>query len=260
MSESGASPFAKPPGSRSKLRNALFLAAAALGLAAVVLIPLVVVRFGRVDPSPASLSDDPRNEIPGELLYRDYDGCLVRAAASGATRERLFCGIPYVPISGGARSYAWVDAETVAYVVHGMTLDSAHVTELDLRMNAKSAGERRIRVPGPKEVGRYGQLEPISVHGERASVTDDGKLRINRNGEQDEIADFDIAGLLRVVTWSPDGEWLALSYLAEEGDGRSEIWLISRDGKVRGTLAKGLGDVQVSWRIEGAGIAPLVVE
>ena len=33
----------------------------------------------------------------------------------------------------------------------------------------------------------------------------------------------------------------ALAYRAADGNGKSELWLVSPDGKVRGTLAKGLG-------------------
>ena len=131
---------------------------------------------------------NPRAEIPGELFYRGHDGCLIRAAASGSRYERLFCGIPYVPISGRAGNYAGIDAYVV---VDRMALNCGHVTELDLQMKPKSASERRIRIPSPED---------------------------------------------------------------------TEIWIFSKDGTVSGTLATGISRPVLSWRIDGIGVSPVVVE
>lgn len=250
------------------VRNALFAVAVIASLAGIAAIPLVMQRFGREDGSPRSLSDTPRPEIPGEMLYREHDGCLVRAAASGATRERLFCEIPATPFGGGGGRFAWVDDQTVAYVVDqpripglpGQNFD-ANVVVMDLAMNIISSGERPVGTPGDAGVDGLGRLQPLSPGGESASITEDGRLLVGQRGAEREVANFDATGLeLQVVSWSPDGQWLALAYRDSEGIGRSELWIVSRDGKTRGTLAKGLGDVDVSWRIAGIGTWPLVVE
>lgn len=209
---------------------AIFAAVAATAvLAALLLGP------GRYDPSPPSLQGQPRAEIPGEVLYVDGDGCIVRAAASGATRTPVLCGGPY------PSSVSWVNADTIGYANYGGP--GIAWTEIDLRTGRQTTSDR---------LPQRGPPDPVSVRGERAEVDDQGSVYVLAGGERRKVFNFDGSSRLRpsFLTWSPDGDWLLLQY-------RDQLWIVRRDGSVAGTLAKTGGNpYESSWRIEGAGFLP----
>ncbi len=94
------------------------LAAAAVlgGVAALAALGVVLLAYGRHDPSPPSLRDRPNPAIPGEIAYFDDKGCIVRAAASGAHSEQVYCtaqGGSY--LSGPFLNLSWLDADTLVY-------------------------------------------------------------------------------------------------------------------------------------------------
>mgnify|MGYP003379564532 CR=1 FL=1 len=55
------------------MKTRLYVAAVLGGLALLIAVALVVFAFGRHNPSPPSLQDNPRPEIPGQILYLDQD-------------------------------------------------------------------------------------------------------------------------------------------------------------------------------------------
>ena len=219
------------------MRSRLYVAAIFAGVAAVAVLVVVVFVAGRFDPSPPSLVDRPVPSIPGEILYVDDDGCIVRARASGERRERVKC------IGDALSIVAWVDADTIGYAVGRP--DQGWV-ELDL-----ATGEERT----VDAFARPGPPDPVSPRGERVEITDDGSVYRLTGGERTKIFDFDGPEHRRpwLVTWSPDGEWVLLRY-------NDELWIVSRDGSVKGTLAQTRPwPSEGSWWIDGHGYRPSVV-
>jgi len=73
------------------MRTRLYVAAVIAGLALLVITVIVVANYGRHDPSPPSLRDDPNLAIPGSIIFLDEKQCILRAVASGAGIEEVYC-------------------------------------------------------------------------------------------------------------------------------------------------------------------------
>ena len=235
------------------MKQRLIPALAIGGLLAIVVFGVLVFQFGRRHPSPPSLEENPHPEIPGEILYRDRDDCIVRAAASGAKREQVYCGGPSLA-TGRPGGVTWIDADTIAFLVFSYSDkgQSSRLIEVDLDTKVERDTGRIVNF-----ANEFGVQEPVSVQGERARIDDDGNLVISKGGEQKEVASFDVRQYeVRPILWSPDGDWLMLYYTPPRDYKNSELWIIKRDGSVKGTLAKGVRQPQASWRIEGVGIVP----
>lgn len=232
------------------MKSRLWVASVMGGLAAIIVLVVVVFAFGRHHPSPPSLEKHPNTAIPGEILFVDKDGCIIRAAASGASREKVHCAGPGVVV------VAWVDAETIAFSNTGRA-GTAKWFELDLETK------------NPRETDRVANLFPpatdlVSVNGERVFPGEEGEIWISKGGTSQKIADFDIPRYNgpTPLTWSPDGNWILLQYYKPRGD-EQELWILSRDGGVKGTIAtdvRGYGPAAASWWIDGIGYLPLLSE
>jgi len=229
------------------LRGRLWAAAIVAGVAAIVVLVVLVFKFGRYDPSPPSLVEHPNDAIPGEIIYIDREGCIQRAAASGATRSQVYCPV------GGVLAVTWVDRKTIAFADFKGS-GSGTWTKVDLE--TRQTTETGIN---PQRI----EPSPVSSKGERVAVSPKGDVVISSGGSQTTIARFDVPEYRAptLATWSPDGEWLLLAYWSQRGDGQ-ELWVLSRDGATRGTLAGGqtLGPFSVSWWIDGSGYWPEVNE
>lgn len=217
------------------MKTRAYVALTFAAVAAVAVLVVFVLGIGRFDPSPPSLRDRPVPAIPGEILYADEDGCIARARASGESYAEVICPGPYL----GAIS--WIDGDTIGWAEYGTGAPAWRTLSLTTGRIAT--------------VDRYAQAEagnPVSPRGERVEVGRDGSLYRLTDGERTEIFDFKgpEGRQPRFVTWSPDGDWLLLHYEAE-------LWIISRDGVVQGTLAKTAPWAQgVSWWINGLGSLP----
>ena len=220
------------------MRTRLYTAGVVLGLGAVAALAVLLVAAGRLDPSPPSLERHPVPEIPGWILYVGPDGCVIRARASGEQREAVAC--PGTDVVG----LSWLDAGTVAYVeaVGGQAV----VTTVSLE-----TGESATR-PWAGHVQRKNLL---SVQGERVDFDEEGSVYVVQGTDRVKVLDFDGPEYSRpyFVTWSPDGGWLLLAYTGE-------LWVVSRDGRVAGTLARtARGSGAASWWIDGYGYLPEVM-
>lgn len=237
-------------GGSLSLRDRMVAASVLAALAALAVVVVLVFAFGRHDPSPPSLSKHPNAAIPGELVFVDNDGCIVRAAASGATREQAYC----LPSNVGG-PIGWIDDHTVGIVIYDQR--GAVLHELDLKTKTER-DTGRIVSPGKVPIDAGG----VSVNGESVSVDRDGAVFVVKAGERAKVADFDVAeyGGPQFTTWSPDGEWMVLQYFPRHGDGGSELWILSRDGKTAGTIATNARGQGVSWRIDGVGITPAWIQ
>lgn len=216
---------------------AVFVAIAAIGAGAVL-----VFQYGRHHPSPPSLEDAPIAAIPGQIAFVNEDHCVVVADASGASRTEVHCADAISWVS-------WVDANTVAFASYAPGRET--VTELEL-----TTGETRET----EERSKFKAIVPESVNGEIAGVSYPNELYVSSEGKRRVIAEFDVPENWppNFVTWSPDGEWLLLEYRGPKSSA-SELWIVSRDGSIKGTLAKdviGWGPQTVSWWIDGAGYLP----
>lgn len=229
------------------MKTRLYVAAVLGGLALLAATVVVVFAFGRHNPSPPSLEDNPRTEIPGELLYINQDYCFVTAAASGSERAALACMPRYFT---GPRLY-WVDDNTAGVIQYDQR--GAVLWHVDLRTGAmtdtgKVIGSFSIEKPSPP--GLYGGA--YAPDGTFASVDQDGALYFVRDGVRKKITNFDSPehGQPQVLLWSPDGQWLVLQYYPPRAGG-PEIWIVSRDGATQGTLAKDVapGPGSAAWRI-----------
>ena len=217
-------------------------------MAVVVLLVVLIAGFGRKHPSPPSLADAPNAAIPGELLFVDNDGCFVRAAASGASRETVYCAGSQ---KGGP--VTWIDANTIGYLDYR---DSSGATLVAIELTTK-----KERDTGQTVDFKGGPVSAESVRGERVDTDEEGRVFRITDGVRTEIADFDVPEYsgLTAVTWSPDGDWILLAYHGRNSDG-GELWILSRDGATQGTIARGVQSTWASWRIDGVGISPALAE
>ncbi len=229
------------------LRTRLWAAAIVGGVAAIVVLVVLVFEFGRYHPSPPSLVEHPNLAIPGEILYIDRQGCITRAAASGATRTQVYCP------GFGVSAITWIDGKTIAFT-EPKGFDSPAWTKYDLETRQTAGTGISAHPTGPS---------PVSPKGERVVVDSDGDVVISSGGTQTTIAHFDVPEyrVPMLATWSPDGEWFLLTYWSQRRDAQ-ELWVVSRDGTTKGTLADGqaMGPFSVSWWIDGIGYLPEVSE
>ncbi|HMS59214.1 MAG TPA: hypothetical protein PKA49_10220 [Tepidiformaceae bacterium] len=230
------------------MRQRAYVAGILGGVAALLVLVVVVLQFGRYDPSPPSLQENPNPAIPGMIAWWDTDNCIVVGAASGATRKQAYC--PGGPATGGS-PLDWVDAKTITYAEYAAP-GPQRVT-----VNIETGEATRSGTATPdKPFGPYG----TAPDGTFAATFEDGEIWVTENGQRHMVADFDTSKnhLPQVVSWSPDSRWMVLFYQKpRSGYEESEIWLLARDGSVAGTLTKDArGWGSVGWWIEGAGAWP----
>ncbi|WP_322797089.1 hypothetical protein [Tepidiforma sp.] len=223
-------------------RDRWFAAAVLGGLAAVLVSAVIALGWGRKNVSPPDLTETPNPAIPGQVLYVDADSCLILADASGAARRQVACTgvVPagvYLP-----------DAATVAYLDPRpspgrlVVLNAADGSQLDVRTVAETA------FPGV----------PTAPDGTEAYARSDGRVQLLRDGKELAVLAFDdVEWGPRPLGWSPDSQWLVLAY-DHPRKSATELWIVSRDGTVRGTIANDASGAGIAWRIEGVGTWPPV--
>jgi len=236
------------------MRTRLYAAGILGGLTVLAVAVFVVFQFGRKDPSPPSLQDHPNPAIPGEVLYLDSTYCFVQAAASGASRTLRAC----VPGPDSGMGIYWLADDTAAVVRYDSR--GPVLWEVDLATGQqRDTGKVLTAADGkPSPIGP-GVNKP-SPDGAYASTDSDGGLFLIENGVRTEIASFDVPRYHQpvVIGWSPDGKWILLTYMSPRGD-RMELWVVSRDGQTKGTLATDLAPVSgAAWRMDGLPTQPAV--
>lgn len=229
-------------------RDRLMVAAVFLGLSALAVTVVLVFAFGRHDPSPPSLRDNPNPNIPGEVIYLGTNNCIMRIAASGESNREIFC-------PGRVDYLARLDERTIVYGVYGPSGSPA--TQRDLVTGQETlfpAGVTPDKLAVP-----YGGAEQRSVLGDYITVDPDGSVYRSNSTEQGRtrIFDCDCADYHtpQFLMWSPDGEWVMFSYWNDR-EPRQELWIIARDGSFAGTLVTGSANASASWFIQGKGLLP----
>lgn len=223
------------------MKPRLYVAGVFGGLALLVVVAVLVFAFGRSDPSPPSLTKHPRPEIPGEILYVNADACFVRVQASGASSTLLAC-VPQ--LVGG--SMFWPEPDTAAFV---RPIPGAETLwTVDLATGAAVDTGRTVSVGVPPFSGPFGGAH--APDGTYAYVDDSGDLIFLANGVRTEVTKFETPryGPPQVVLWSPDSQWLLLRYYPRRANG-PELWVISRDASIQGTLLKDASYSGFAWRI-----------
>lgn len=215
-------------------------------LLGIATIAVGVMVFGSRSPSPPSLTNAPRPEIPGQILFRDESQCIAYAPASGGEPVKALCR------DTSPSPIVWIDGQTVGVVRESDDgREEMHV--LDLLTGAEEGVEE-----APAWLTDVRSREQVSVLGERARVDENGRLYItSKDGEEDEVANFATEeSRLSPAIWSPDGEWLLLYYTPPRDFSRNELWIVRRNGKDAGLFYRGTAEPYASWRIEGIGITP----
>lgn len=234
------------------MKTRLYVAGIFGGVAALLVTVLVVFAFGRSNPSPPSLEKQPNPAIQGELLYVNADSCFVQASASGATRTMRAC---LAQFSGSPQVY-WLANDTAAI----LRFDSrgSVLWEVDLNTGAEHDTGRVIAAdywkPGPGGIGG-GNYAPDGTY---AVAEQDGDLFVIEKGVRTRIASFDVPEYNQpsVMGWSPDLQWILLTYYPRRADG-PEMWIVSRDGNTRGTIAKDFASGgNAAWRMDGLATQP----
>lgn len=235
------------------MRTRLYVAGVLAGLGALVVLAVVVLRVGRIDPSPPSLAANPNNAIPGEIVYLDQSDCIVRAAASGAWREQVYC----LSLSQYASrpDVTRVDKDTVAYF--HWNDPTYELVEINLTTKAV-----RHTVANAAPQGDYGLSGVESPSGDVIAQDNERGIFVVSGGVRTKVAEFETPEYRspHLETWSPDGKWFILSYPADESQSTAELWILSRDGKVKGTLVGDAGYSMISWWIDGLGVWPKVMQ
>lgn len=236
------------------MRTRLYAAGILGGLALLVVTAFIVFQFGRKQPSPDSLQTHPNATIPGELLFVDSDSCFVQAKASGETRRTRAC----IPNSFATPQLYWTADDLALFV----RFDSRGgvLWQVDLNSGSQTDTGRVVSVdvykPGPGGVGG-GNYAPDGTY---ALAEQGGDLFLIEAGVRKQIASFDVAqyNQPQVLIWSPDSQWIVLQYYPRKGDG-PELWIVSRDGKTRGTIARNVANsTGVAWRMDGLATQPPV--
>ncbi len=232
----------------SPLTRRLWAAGILAGVGAALVLVVLVLKFGRYDPSPPSLEKNPNPAIPGEIIFLDGDGCIVRAPASGESRSRVHCP------GQGVYGLSWVDRDTIAFVDTYKSGPPAWI-EYDLATGEKRDTGITAEFSGPVRGGE-------SPQGEQVVIEEDGDVILVAGTERTKIAQFEVPRYNQpiLVTWSPDGAWLLLGYWARR-DETWELWILGKDGKTKGTLTRSgnaWGSSAASWWIDGFGYLPEV--
>jgi hypothetical protein len=205
------------------------------GVAGVILAAIVVVGWGHADPSPPFLPDSPNPAIPGDVLYFDRDACLTVARASGEGARRVYCtGAP--PLAA-----FFVDDRVIAFIDSRTHPNELVKVDIETRRELSRTVVRPERMPDPA----------TAPDGTQAFARENGRVQLIRDGQVTGTIKFD--GLdwgPQPLGWSPDSQWLVFSYWRRDHRG-AEIWLVSRDGTVRGTLAREAVPPSLAWRIDG---------
>lgn len=229
-------------------RQQLFVAGVFAGFAVLALLAVLIFQFGRHNPSPPSLQDNPNPAIPGEVLYLADNSCVVAINASGSNRREIVC-------PGRVDYLVRLDDRTIVYGVYGPPGSPA--TQRDLVTGQETVYPTPVT---PDKMPYYGMPgDQRSVLGEFITVDPDGSVYRSNSTEPGRtlIFDCDCAEyhIPQFYTWSPDGNWVMLSYWKENDPGQ-ELWILARDGSFAGTLVEGSHNVSASWYIEGKGVLP----
>lgn len=224
-----------------------FYVVGVLGGVALLIVALVVAfSFGRHDASPPLLKDHAQPSIPGEILYLDEDSCFRRVTAATGQVTKLAC----IPREYGAGLY-WLDEDTAELVRYGSR--GPELWDVDLKSGTLRDTGRTLANANLKPPASGGAYAP---NGAYAFGDSKGGVSVLVDGRQTQIAKFDVGEYNgpQVLLWSPDSSWLLLQYYPRYS-GASELWIISRDGQTRGTLARDASQL-AAWRIEGEGAQP----
>lgn len=230
----------------SPLRRRLLLAGVTAAFVAVASLVVLVLEFGQQEPGP-TIPSKPIPAIRGEILYVTSRNCVVRAPASGVGRRTQ---VTCVPQEEPIVALSWSDA---GHAVYARTLGNATTwLEVDLATRVETI---RVTLADPAaSLPVTVRSGPVSPRGERVDVVADGTVYLSDGVTRRPIfhPDVEEGRFPWFVTWSPDGDWIALSY---DREGGRELWLLARDGATVRLLDS---DVRapVSWRIDGVGVLP----
>ena len=218
------------------------------GLAVVILLAVVIFQFGRRDPSPPSLQDHPNPAIPGDIVYLATNDCIIWIDASGGNKREVVC-------PGRADFVTRLDERTIVYGLYGPP--GSPLTQRDL------VSGQEVRYPFTQSPDKFfpgvasDQRSPLD---EFITIDRDGSVYRSNGTEPGRVLIFDCDCPQHQApsfgTWSPDGQWVMLTYWNNRSGDR-EIWILARDGSFAGTLAtlSGAGG-QPSWFIGGKGVLP----
>ncbi|MGE0601369.1 MAG: hypothetical protein AB7J35_18135 [Dehalococcoidia bacterium] len=235
-------------------RRNLYAAGVLVGLAILVVLVVIVFAFGRRHPSPPSLTDNPRAEIPGEVLYLNRDGCFVRAEASGASSQKLVC----LPQLYPSDPLYWPDEQHAGVLQY----EQSRIVLWTIDLNSGAMADTgKVVSPAsgkPMPPGLYGGA--YAPDGAYAYTDDDSVLHVIAGNTNVSVTKFDTADYQqpRVILWSPDSQWIALVYYPNRAPG-PELWIVSRDGRIKGTLTTTMRSGSIAWRI-GSAVSPPVPE
>ena len=229
------------------MRVRLYVAAVLAGLALLVITVIVVANFGRHDPSPPSLEVDPNPVIPGSIVYLNEDQCIIRASASGAGSEEIYC----LSRNDYLSDIYYVDDTRILFTRY----DSRGQVLFELNTETRTIRDLGLQSPPTKPV----QTGLVSPSGEEVFTEYDGRVILLKDGTRTTITEFDTReyGGPSPVTWSPDGQWILLRYWGRKSP---EFWIVSRDGATSGTLTKDASGSPASWLIPGVGTYPPIPE
>lgn len=228
----------------SETKSRLWVAGTLGAFAVLAVLALMLLQYGRKDPSPPSLRDRPNPAIAGRIVYVDDDWCVWIIEASGASREQLGC-------TDFTEWVSWVDADTIGYANYAEP-GQAHWFEVDIA--TKEVRDVGTIADWPREPSAT-RPDGVTVHidyGDGTVYRVDGLERTVLYA-----ADYPDGYAPRALFWSPDGRWLVLQYWPPRADG-AEIWIVAEDGSFAGTLATGVRNsvLPASWWMDGLGFAP----
>lgn len=234
------------------MKTRLYAAGIMAGLAILAVTMFAIFEFGRKHPSPPSLEDHPNPAIAGQLLFVDRDSCFIQADASGASRVKRAC----FPGSLNSPQMFWPSNDEAAVVRHDSR--GGVLFTIDLNNGTQQDTGRAVSVdiwkPGPGGYGG-GNFAPDGTYG---FAEPGGDLFVIVQGVRTKVASFDVPKYEQpqVLIWSPDSQWMVLSYYPHRSDG-PELWIVGRDGKTKGTLARDLAPASgVAWRMDGLPTQP----
>ena len=216
------------------------------GLIAVVK-NLKVEKLG-TDLEESEISGLVRKEISKRVEAAAFAQKANRPDDEAANRREIVC-------PGGADFMARLDDRTIVYGSYSPAGPLA--TQRDLVTGQETA------YPAGTTPDKFNAVshsaEQRSVSGEYITVDPNGSVYRSNGAEPARTLIFECdCSKYRVpqfYSWAPDGQWVIMVYAPRNGP-EQELWILSRDGSVAGTLASVGYNANASWYIEGKGILP----
>ncbi len=186
---------------------------------------------------------DGQGDPLGVIAFINTAGCIERVSAStGQSAGQAYCA----ESRAGVTSVTWIDADSVAYATNEARALGWQIVHFSTRVSETMpiADAPRVFLIPPQYYSSTGERLAIDADGVVSRADSDADVRIfPLDGREPDDS-------TRLVSWSPDGEWVVLSTSVEK-----ELWVVSRTGTEPHRIAQSSKGV-AAWFMPAIGATP----